>query len=90
MAVSSAVAPPGPHRYYGWYVSTGDLANAEPAFEAELTAWAEKYDEPIIMTEYGGDTQPGSQMGVSTRDRTPKAAAHHLRRRRRTEEAQGW
>jgi beta-glucuronidase len=47
------------NRYYGWYVNTGDLENAEQAFEAELTAWAEKCDKPIIMTEYGGDTQPG-------------------------------
>jgi beta-glucuronidase len=131
------------NRYYGWYVNTGDLANAEPAFEAELTTWAKKYDKPIIMTEYGGDTQPGlhsvlptvwteeyqvellamshrvfdridavvgeqvwnfadfatgpsisridgNKKGVFTRDRRPKAAAHHLRRRWRAERDQAW
>ena len=47
------------NRYYGWYVDTGDLANAERNLEAELRGWTEKYDKPIIFTEYGGDTMPG-------------------------------
>ena len=47
------------NRYYGWYVDTGDLASAEIHLEAELRGWAEKYGKPIIMTEYGADTQPG-------------------------------
>jgi beta-glucuronidase len=47
------------NRYYGWYVAAGDLAAAERALEANLKAWADKYDKPIIMTEYGADTQPG-------------------------------
>jgi beta-glucuronidase len=46
------------NRYFGWYVYTGDLASAEPALEAELREWAER-DKPIIMTEYGADTQSG-------------------------------
>jgi beta-galactosidase/beta-glucuronidase len=54
------------NRYYGGYVNTGDLANAEPAFEAELRAWAQMYDKPIIMTEYGGDTQPGRHSVLPT------------------------
>ncbi|MGV0836345.1 beta-glucuronidase [Mycolicibacterium thermoresistibile] len=122
------------NRYYGWYVDTGDLANAEHHLEAELRGWTEKYTKPIIFTEYGGDTMPGvhsvipnvwseeyqvellkmthrvfdrfdavvgehiwnfadfatgqsisrvdgNKKGVFTRDRRPKAAAHHLRRR---------
>ena len=47
------------NRYYGWYVHTGDLASAEKALEAELRSWEEKYDRPILITEYGADTMPG-------------------------------
>jgi beta-glucuronidase len=47
------------NRYYGWYASPGDLASAELALEAELSAWVAAYDKPIIFTEYGADTLPG-------------------------------
>jgi beta-glucuronidase len=47
------------NRYHGWYLATGDLATAEAELEAELTAWAARYDKPIIMTEYGADAIPG-------------------------------
>jgi beta-glucuronidase len=47
------------NRYYGWYADAGDLAAAERELEAELEAWAEKYDKPIVITEYGADTYPG-------------------------------
>ena len=47
------------NRYYGWYAQTGDLASAERVLQEELEAWAAKYDKPIVMTEYGADTQPG-------------------------------
>jgi len=47
------------NRYYGWYSYAGDLAAAERALYAELTAWAQKYDKPIIITEYGADTLAG-------------------------------
>jgi beta-glucuronidase len=46
------------NRYFGWYVYTGDLESAERALEAELREWARR-GKPIIMTEYGADTQPG-------------------------------
>jgi beta-glucuronidase len=46
------------NRYFGWYVYTGDLESAERALEAELREWAQR-GKPIIMTEYGADTQPG-------------------------------
>jgi beta-glucuronidase len=46
------------NRYYGWYVHTGDLANAELAWTKELTGWASE-NKPIIITEYGADTYPG-------------------------------
>ena len=46
------------NRYFGWYVHTGDLALAERALEAELLEWAER-GKPIVMTEYGADTEAG-------------------------------
>jgi beta-glucuronidase len=47
------------NRYYGWYAQTGDLESAERILEAELREWAEKLGKPIVMTEYGADTQAG-------------------------------
>jgi beta-glucuronidase len=47
------------NRYYGWYGNPGDLATAELALEAEISAWVAAYDKPIIFTEYGADTLPG-------------------------------
>jgi beta-glucuronidase len=47
------------NRYYGWYVSNGDLAAAERLLETELKAWVDWHHKPIIMTEYGADTLPG-------------------------------
>jgi beta-glucuronidase len=46
------------NRYFGWYVFTGDLVAAEHALEAELREWAQR-GKPIVMTEYGADTQAG-------------------------------
>jgi beta-glucuronidase len=46
------------NRYFGWYVDTGDIETAEVALEAELRQWAE-LGKPIVMTEYGADTQAG-------------------------------
>jgi beta-glucuronidase len=46
------------NRYFGWYVHTGDLVAAERLLEAELREWARR-GKPIVMTEYGADTQPG-------------------------------
>ena len=46
------------NRYYGWYVDTGDLANAEVALDAELTEWA-KEGKPILVTEFGADAVAG-------------------------------
>ena len=55
------------NRYYGWYKETGgDLKWAEKALEEDLLSWQSKYDKPIIMTEYGGDTMPGLHSVVAT------------------------
>ncbi|KAF4974597.1 hypothetical protein FZEAL_8524 [Fusarium zealandicum] len=47
------------NRYYGWYLNTGDLDAAEQGLEKDLRSWQDKYDKPIIMTEYGADTLAG-------------------------------
>jgi beta-glucuronidase len=47
------------NRYYGWYMTAGDLATAEVALEAEISDWVAAYDKPIVFTEYGADTYPG-------------------------------
>ena len=76
------------NRYFGWYVYTGDLAPAEPALEAELREWAQR-GKPIIMTEYGADTQSGPaqpderavERGVP--DRLPRHVPPRVRPHRR-------
>ncbi len=47
------------NRYYGWYTATGDLTTAEAHLERDLRDWAETYDKPILMSEYGADTMAG-------------------------------
>jgi beta-glucuronidase len=47
------------NRYFGWYSQTGDLEAAEIVLEEEMRMWQDKYDQPIIMTEYGADTISG-------------------------------
>jgi beta-glucuronidase len=68
------------NRYFGWYVYTGDLVSAERALEAELREWAER-GKPIVMTEYGGDTQAGLHSLIaepwSEEYQTELLAMHH-------------
>lgn len=47
------------NRYYGWYENPADLVAAEKTLENELVAWHERYQKPIIITEYGTDTLAG-------------------------------
>lgn len=54
------------NRYAGWYRESGDLTAAEQMLEAELRAWAEKYNKPLMMTEYGCDTLPGAHGVIPT------------------------
>lgn len=48
------------NRYYGWYVAAGDLQTAESYLRRDLASWVEAFDKPIMMSEYGADTQPGA------------------------------
>ncbi|XP_046481350.1 beta-glucuronidase isoform X1 [Neodiprion pinetum] len=47
------------NRYNAWYTNPGRLDVIDILVEAEATAWNEKYNKPVIMTEYGADTMPG-------------------------------
>ena len=47
------------NRYYGWYVAVGDLATAEQYLQGDLQSWIDRTGKPIMMTEYGADTQAG-------------------------------
>ena len=53
------------NRYYGWYVNTGDLDNAEIAWEQELTAWAWDGKPIFVVTEYGADTYPAGALIIA-------------------------
>lgn len=49
------------NRYNGWYVQTGNLADAEAALRTEIDGWLKNYPgKPIIFTEYGPDTMNGN------------------------------
>lgn len=48
------------NRYWGWYEDHADLDNAKIHLEAELKGWTEKYNVPIVITEYGADTVAGA------------------------------
>lgn len=48
------------NRYYGWYVNHNDLDSAILAYRAELKGWVEKFNKPLVITEYGADTLPGA------------------------------
>ena len=47
------------NRYWGWYVDHYDLESAEKHLDAELSLWEQKYNVPIVITEYGADTLVG-------------------------------
>lgn len=48
------------NRYYGWYLTNGDLSQVTNTVLSELKQWQSKYpDKPIIYTEYGADTIAG-------------------------------
>lgn len=45
------------NRYYGWYISGGDLKDAEAQFVEEMDQWAANApDVPFVFTEFGTDT----------------------------------
>ncbi|XP_063917075.1 beta-glucuronidase-like [Zophobas morio] len=47
------------NRYNGWYANGGNLDAIPLSVVGEATAWHEKFNKPVIMQEYGGDTLEG-------------------------------
>lgn len=47
------------NRYLGWYTETGRIDEGTEKLSQELDAIYEKYQKPIILTEFGTDTIPG-------------------------------
>jgi beta-glucuronidase len=47
------------NRYWGWYILGGELDKARASLEQELDLVWQKWQKPIIMTEFGADTMAG-------------------------------
>ena len=47
------------NRYYGWYVQGGQLGPAGAALGRELDALHQSLGKPIVVTEFGADTEAG-------------------------------
>jgi len=47
------------NRYYSWYHDTGHLELITYQLINEATLWRNKYQKPVLMTEYGADTVSG-------------------------------
>lgn len=47
------------NRYNAWYQNGGSLDMITKNVVNEATAWFEKYNKPVLMSEYGADTMEG-------------------------------
>ncbi|XP_008547002.1 beta-glucuronidase isoform X1 [Microplitis demolitor] len=47
------------NRYNSWYHNTGRLDMITDNVIDEAEAWNNKYNKPVLMSEYGADTMPG-------------------------------
>jgi beta-glucuronidase len=47
------------NRYWGWYILGGQLEVARTMLEKELDQVWDRFQKPIIITEFGADTIPG-------------------------------
>ena len=47
------------NRYFGWYFDHGNLSVIYEQMKEELQKWHDKYQKPIIITEFGADTVEG-------------------------------
>ncbi len=48
------------NRYYGWYISPGNLAVVPIDLPADLEAWYSVHNKPILMSEYGAGAISGT------------------------------
>lgn len=47
------------NRYEAWYENTGDLDGITERIVLEAQDWHNKYNKPVMITEYGADTLEG-------------------------------
>jgi beta-glucuronidase len=47
------------NRYYGWYSQSGNIADGVKYFNQELDDLFQRFNRPILVTEFGADTYPG-------------------------------
>lgn len=47
------------NKYEGWYIYTGQLDVIEHEIVRVIEAWRTKHNKPILMTEFGADTEEG-------------------------------
>ncbi len=47
------------NRYYGWYTHLGERETGAQLLGMELDGLHQRYNKPIIVTEFGADTYPG-------------------------------
>uniref|UniRef100_A0AC34Q511 Glycoside hydrolase family 2 catalytic domain-containing protein n=1 Tax=Panagrolaimus sp. JU765 TaxID=591449 RepID=A0AC34Q511_9BILA len=47
------------NRYYGWYINHGNLESINGSLSGDIITWKQKYNKPMILSEYGADTLIG-------------------------------
>lgn len=47
------------NRYYSWYSDPGHLELVEFQLENELRGWHERFNQPVLLSEYGADSIAG-------------------------------
>ena len=47
------------NRYFGWYQESGQIERGSQFLSAELDLLYEKFQKPLILTEFGADAVPG-------------------------------
>ncbi len=48
------------NRYYGWYDEHGRLDKIQTLLQEECDAWHNKYNKPILLSEFGADAVEGN------------------------------
>jgi beta-glucuronidase len=49
----------GINRYHGWYTDFGDLSVIDAQIKNSINSYVEKYQKPVVLTEFGADTIAG-------------------------------
>ena len=47
------------NRYYAWYADPGQIELISHQLEGELRNWFDKFQKPVVQSEYGANTVAG-------------------------------